>query len=54
VLDPFLGLDDNGESGCPTFGLCYNAYPEPGDSFDPQPYESGSYQRLYPFEPPDP
>jgi phospholipid/cholesterol/gamma-HCH transport system substrate-binding protein len=54
VLDPFLGVDVNGEDGCPEFGLCYNGYPSPGDSLDPQPYEPGSYPRLYPFDPPEP
>lgn len=54
VLDPFLGLDVNGADGCPDFGLCYNGYPGPGDSVDPQPYEPGSYERLYPFDPPGP
>ena len=27
-------------------GVCHNAYPEPGDALDPEPYEPGSYPRL--------
>jgi len=54
VLDPFLGLDVNGAAGCPDFGLCYNGYPGPGDSLDPQPFEQGAYPRLYPFDRPAP
>lgn len=54
VLDPFLGLDVDGEPGCPDFGLCFNAYPGPGDSLDPQPFEAGTYPRLYPYDPPEP
>jgi phospholipid/cholesterol/gamma-HCH transport system substrate-binding protein len=54
VLDPFLGIDVNGAAGCPEIGLCYNGYPGPGDTLDPQPYEPGSYPRLYPYDPPAP
>jgi virulence factor Mce-like protein len=35
-------------------GLCQNAYPEPNDALDPEPYESGSYPRLQPYDPPPP
>jgi phospholipid/cholesterol/gamma-HCH transport system substrate-binding protein len=35
-------------------GLCHNAYPEPGDASDPEPYEPGSYPRLRPYDPPPP
>ena len=35
-------------------GLCHNAYPEPGDALDPEPYEPGSYPRLEPYDPPPP
>lgn len=37
-----------------TTGVCHNAYPEPGDAADPQPYEPGSYPRLKPYKPPPP
>ena len=53
VLDLFLGLDIKSET-CPDVGLCYNAYPGPGDSLDPQPFEPGSYQPLEPFDVPEP
>ena len=33
-------------------GLCHNAYPEPGDALDPEPYVKGSYERLQPYDPP--
>jgi ABC-type transporter Mla subunit MlaD len=36
----------------PNLGLCYNAYPAPGDARDNEPYEPGSYERLKPFDPP--
>ncbi len=32
-------------------GVCHNAYPEPGDAADPQPYEPGSYPHLKPYDP---
>ena len=35
-------------------GVCHNAYPEPGDAADNQPYEPGSYERLKPQPPPPP
>jgi phospholipid/cholesterol/gamma-HCH transport system substrate-binding protein len=35
-------------------GLCHNAYPEPGDALDPEPYVPGSYPRLRPYDPPPP
>lgn len=35
----------------PNQGYCNNAYPKPGDSADPQPYE-GPYTRLLPCTPP--
>jgi phospholipid/cholesterol/gamma-HCH transport system substrate-binding protein len=33
-------------------GFCQNAYPQPGDAADPEPYEPGSYERLEPYSPP--
>ena len=35
-------------------GLCHNAYPDPGDALDPEPYVKGSYERLRPYDPPPP
>lgn len=35
-------------------GFCHNAYPQPRDGLDNEPYEPGSYPRLMPFEPPPP
>ena len=35
----------------PNAGLCRNAYPQPGDAADNEPYEPGSYPRLEPYEP---
>lgn len=35
-------------------GLCQNAYPEPNDALDPEPYEPGSVERLKPFKVPPP
>ncbi|MGI9020844.1 MAG: MlaD family protein [Solirubrobacterales bacterium] len=35
-------------------GFCKNAYPEPNDALDPEPYEPGSYPRVQPFDPPGP
>jgi phospholipid/cholesterol/gamma-HCH transport system substrate-binding protein len=35
-------------------GLCHNAYPDPGDALDPEPYRPGSYPRLEPYTPPPP
>ena len=32
-------------------GLCSNAYPGPGDGFDNEPFEPGSYERVKPFDP---
>jgi hypothetical protein len=33
-------------------GFCQNAYPQPGDAADPEPYQPGSYERLKPYDPP--
>ena len=38
----------------PNAGLCHNAYPQPGDALDPEPYVKGSYPRLRPYDPPPP
>ncbi len=35
-------------------GFCHNAYPEPNDALDPEPYVPGSYPRVQPFDPPGP
>lgn len=35
-------------------GVCHNAFPEPGDAADPEPYKPGSYPRLKPYTPPPP
>jgi hypothetical protein len=35
-------------------GVCQNAYPEPNDALDPEPYEPGSYERLEAYEVPPP
>src|SRR4051794_4090952 len=35
-------------------GVCHNAYPDPGDAADPQPYQPGSYPHLKPYKPPPP
>lgn len=36
----------------PNAGFCHNAYPQPDDPPDNEPYEPGSYPRLRPFDPP--
>ncbi len=62
VLDPGLLADaptdgtcrpGTGEPTVPGPGFCYNAYPQPGDANDNQPF-SGEYPRLVPYQPPDP
>ncbi len=35
-------------------GVCRNAYPEPNDALDNEPYEPGSYERLKPYKVPPP
>ena len=35
-------------------GLCHNAYPNPNDALDPEPYVRGSYPRLHAYKPPPP
>ena len=35
-------------------GVCRNAYPEPNDGLDNEPYEPGSYERLKPYKVPPP
>ena len=32
-------------------GLCSNAYPEPGDGLDNEPFEPGSYPQIEPYDP---
>lgn len=38
----------------PNVGLCHNAYPNPNDALDPEPYVKGSYPRLHAYDPPPP
>lgn len=39
-----------GDAGCKsTLGLCVNPYPKPGDAYDPQPFQPGSYPQLKPY-----
>jgi phospholipid/cholesterol/gamma-HCH transport system substrate-binding protein len=52
VFDPNLGSDIP-STNCPTT-LCFNAFTQPGDAADNQPYEPGSDPRLYPYDPPAP
>lgn len=35
-------------------GFCDNAYPEPNDALDNEPYQPGAYPQLRPFDPPPP
>jgi phospholipid/cholesterol/gamma-HCH transport system substrate-binding protein len=35
-------------------GFCLNAYPQPNDALDPEPYLDGSYPALKPYDPPPP
>lgn len=35
-------------------GVCHNAYPQPNDALDNEPYEPGSYERLKPYKVPPP
>ena len=35
-------------------GVCQNAYPEPNDALDPEPFTPGSYERLKPYKVPPP
>jgi hypothetical protein len=39
------------DDAAPNAGFCHNAYPEPGDAENPEPYEPGSYPRLKPYDP---
>jgi phospholipid/cholesterol/gamma-HCH transport system substrate-binding protein len=52
AFDPNLA-SDLPSTTCPTT-LCFNAFTQPGDAADPQPYEAGTYPRQYPFDPPAP
>jgi phospholipid/cholesterol/gamma-HCH transport system substrate-binding protein len=52
VFDPNLS-SDVASTDCPTT-LCFNAFPQPGDAADNQPYDPGAYPRLYPYDPPAP
>ncbi len=62
MFEPGELLDSPTEASCypeddvasNNLGLCHNAYPEPGDALDPEPYVPGSYPRLEPFDPPPP
>lgn len=57
LTDPGALLDQPLPGSCgqdaspPPQSWCYNAYPEPDDSLDNQPF-SGEYPRLVPYEPP--
>lgn len=59
ISDPGLLADVPVDGGCetgappPPGSWCYNAYPEPGNARDHQPF-TGSYPRLFPYQPPDP
>jgi hypothetical protein len=55
-LQGFLDLTLGGATGsvgpCSSpVGLCTNAYPQPGDATDPQPYRKGQFPRLRPWHP---
>ena len=61
IFEPAFILDEEIPATCfpeddvaPNGGVCSNAYPEPGDALDNEPFEPGSYERIEPFDPFDP
>ena len=57
LVDPANLLDQPVKGNCgsdtdpPPLSYCYNAYPQPRDAADNQPF-SGQYPRLFPYDPP--
>ena len=57
LVDPAALLDQPVDGDCandpspPPLSYCYNAYPQPDDAADNQPF-TGEYPRLVPYEPP--
>ena len=57
LVDPANLLDQPVKGNCgsdaspPPLSYCYNAYPQPRDAADNQPF-SGQYPRLHPYDPP--
>ncbi len=58
IFEPAFILDEHIPSTCfpeddvaPNGGVCSNAYPQPGDGYDNEPFVPGSYDRVEPFDP---
>ena len=58
IFEPGFILDEHIPSTClpeddvaPNGGVCSNAYPQPGDGYDNEPFVPGSYERIEPFDP---